>query len=214
MSDNLTALITRAQAQLLDDGTLFSTAALTAAFRSALTRFNESAPIWAASLVDVVDGQRVYELAAVDFSGLLDVVGVWENDADGDEDEPLAFDWYFEDNRPFVRLRDSLSSGSLLVRFSLPHTVNGLASETTSTLTADQDQVLIDGACADAIKARFLARVEKVNVSSQVLEGYRSAAASYEQAFTLGLRRYARRPAGVSQPSTARWADAWEGWAQ
>ena len=214
MSDNLTALITRAQAQLLDDGTLFSTAALTAAFRSALARFNQSAPIWAASLVDVVSEQRVYELAAVDFSGLLDVVGVWESDDDGDEDEPLAFDWYFEDNRPFVRLRESLSSGSLLVRFSLPHTVNGLASKTTSTLTADQDQVLIDGACADAIKARLTARVEANNLSRTVVRDYQIAASAFEQAFLLGLTRYARRPAGKSKPPTARWADEWEGWAQ
>ena len=214
MSDNLTALITRAQAQLLDDGTLFSTAALTAAFRSALTRFNESAPIWAASLVDVVDGQYVYELADVDFSGLLDVVGVWENDADGDEDEPLAFDWYFEDNRPFVRLRESLSSGSLLVRFSLPHTVNGLAGKTTSTLTADQEQVLIDGACADVLRSRIVSRVEANNLSKTIAQDYQMAIAGFERAFLLGLARYARRPAGVSQPSTARWADAWEGWSQ
>jgi len=214
MSDNLTALITRAQAQLLDDGTLFSTAALTAAFRSALTRFNESAPIWAASLVDVVDGQHVYELAAVDFSGLLDVVGVWENDDDGDEDEPLAFDWYFEDNRPFVRLRDPLSSGSLLVRFSLPHTVNGLASKTTSTLTVDQEQVLIDGACADVLRSRMVSRVETNNLSKTIAQDYQTAIAGFERAFLLGLTRYARRPAGTSKPSTARWADAWEGWDQ
>ncbi len=212
MSDNLTALITRAQAQLLDNGTLFSTAAMTAAFRSALARFNQSAPIWAASLVDAVEDQHVYELAAVDFSGLLDVVGVWENDADGDEDEPLAFDWYFEDNRPFVRLREALSSGSLLVRFSLPHTVNGLAAASTSTLTADQDQVLIDGACAEALRARLLSRAEKVNPSDDTLESYTFAAAAFERAFGLGLARYARRAPGVGEPSTAHWADEWEGW--
>jgi len=205
MSDNLTALITRAQGQLLDDGTLFSTAALTVAFRSALARFNQVAPYFKTGMVLVVAGQYVYDLSAL--TGLLDFFGVWNED-----EEQLTGDFFWEDGMPRMRLREPLSSGALLVRFSLPHTVNGLAGETTSTLTTDQEQVLIDGACADAIKARFLARVEKVNVSAQVLEGYRSAAASYDQAFALGLRRYARRPAGVGAPSTARWADAWEGW--
>lgn len=207
MSDNLTALITRAQGQLLDDGTLFSTAALTAAFRSALSRFNQSAPYFKTGTVSVVANQYVYDLSAL--TGLLDFFGVWDED-----ESPLAADFYWDNGTAWVRLREPLSSGVLTVGYSIAHTVNGLASETTSTLTADQDQVLIDGSCAEAIKARFLARVEKVNVSAQVLNGYKAAGASYEQAFLLGLTRYVRRPAGKSKPSTARWADEWEGWAQ
>lgn len=205
MSDNLTALITRVQGQLLDDGTLFSTAALTAAFRSALTRFNQVAPYFKTGTVSVVAGQYVYDLSAL--TGLLDFFGVWNED-----EEQLTVDFFWEDGGPRMRLREPLTSGTLTVRYSIAHTVGGLDGVVTSTLAADQDQVLVDGTCAEAIKARFLTRVEKVNVSAQVLEGYRSAAASYDQAFALGLRRYARRPAGVGAPSMARWADEWEGW--
>jgi len=45
MSETLTSLVTRIQAQLLDDGTLFTTATITAGIRQALAEFNRRAPI-------------------------------------------------------------------------------------------------------------------------------------------------------------------------
>lgn len=208
MSDNLTALITRAQAQLLDDGTLFSTTAMTAAFRSALARFNETAPYFKTGVLAVVAGRNVYSLASLTgLLGFLDFVGVWDA-----KETPLACDFYREDGTFFFRLREALASGTLTVRYTIPHTVNGLAAASTSTLTADQDQVLIDGACAEALRARLLSRAEKVNPSDDTLESYTFAAAAFERAFGLGLARYARRVPGVGEPSTAHWADEWEGW--
>lgn len=78
MSDTLAQLITRIQAQLIDDGTLFSTATCTAAVRQTLLRFNVAAPVQAGTLVDVVKDQRDYQLAEADFAGLLDLLDVLE----------------------------------------------------------------------------------------------------------------------------------------
>ncbi len=62
MSSTLTALIAKLQAQLLDNGTLFTTPTATVAFREALRKFNIAAPIHAATLIDVVQGQKEYAL--------------------------------------------------------------------------------------------------------------------------------------------------------
>ena len=60
MSDTLTQLIAKIQAQLLDDGTRFTTATCTAALRAALKDFNLAAPVHAGTLIDVVADQYEY----------------------------------------------------------------------------------------------------------------------------------------------------------
>src|SRR5512140_3787327 len=137
MTASLTTLTSRIRAQLIDDGTLFTTATCTAAVREALHRFNQAAPVHAATLVDVVSGQKEYELDQADFSGLLDVLDVLEYDELAEDDRSVTFGHYFEDNVPWIRLTVPLSSGHLLVRYTIPHTVNGLDGSVESTLAPD-----------------------------------------------------------------------------
>lgn len=208
MAATLSTLITRVQAQLLDDGTLFSTATITAAARRALAHFNRIAPVFGAELVAVVDDQFTYELAGGSFpSVVLDVLDVLLNDDDGEEDDPLDFDRIFEDNRVYIRLRTPESSGNLLVRYTQPHTVSGLDSETESTLTTDQDQTLTDGICAYAIGVRLMLPIESVNLNlmKDIQASYQAARDHYMQAFLLGLSRYANRSIPVSEPRKTSW---------
>ena len=146
MTASLTTLIARAQALLLDSGTVFSTATLTAAFRDALTRWNAVAPLGAAALVDATSDQLEYELATGD--NPIALYGIWLSDPDGgDRDEPLKVHIYTEDNRLFFRLAEARTTGeTMLARYAVPHTINGLDSETESTLTAEQDEILTNGA--------------------------------------------------------------------
>jgi hypothetical protein len=212
MSSTLTVLIAKLQAQLLDNGTLFSTATATVAFREALRKFNVSAPIHAATIIDVVQGQKEYALNDPTITTLLDIQGVWLKDATYEEDKLLDHDFYFEDNAPFIRLRQAQASGQLIVRYSIPHTIAGLDSSSDGILTADQEQVLIDGACYEAINTRRTSLVEGYNLSPHVVEQYENAAASYQQAFQLGLLRYAARRRPVGAPDDHAWNDEWHGW--
>jgi len=207
MSDNLTALISRVQIQLLDDGTLFSTATVTAAIRSALGEWNAVAPVILADLIAVVDTQLTYELTGGDFTNVLDILDVLKNDDDGELDIPLDYDDFFEDNRPWIRLRQSESSGDLLIRFTQPHAINGLDAKVESTMTADQDQVLVDGACAHAIEIRLMKPIESINLNqaSGITTAYERASVRYFAVFHAGMGRYASRKPPVSEKRATNW---------
>ncbi len=211
MADNLSALIARAQALLLDTGSLFSTATCTAAARQALQEWNQRAPVQAGTLLEAVPGQKEYALNAADFTGLLSVLGVWRQGED-EIDMPLAFDAYFEDNAPFIRLREAQPAGMLIVRYSLPHTLAGLDGAVESTLSPDQEQVLVEGIAAAAILIRLSARVETINLAPEVVQNYDAIRNHYRGLFETGLAMYAARRPAVGEPDLRRWNDPWHGW--
>lgn len=162
MTKTLTQIISTVQALLLDDGTRFTTATVTAAARAALKEFNQRAPIFAGTLVDVVSGQKEYVLNASDFTNLIDVISVLKQGTDShlEDNNELNHDVYFEDAAPVIRLREAQSSGYLIVRYTIPYTVSGLDSETESTLPAFFDDILIDGACYWSCIIRASGRIE------------------------------------------------------
>lgn len=205
MAKTLTELIANLQAQLIDDGTRFTTATCTAALRACLKDVNLRAPINAATRIDAVSNQKEYELTDEDSRSLsiLDILK-WD-DQYAENHTPLSYDAYYEDDRLFFRLRDSLSSGEILARYTLPHTISGLDSETDSTPSAILDQIIVDGACAYALEYRSAARVETINLQQKVSETYK-AINSFRTAFELGLTAYLRdRRSPVSQPRTDSW---------
>lgn len=206
MTASLTTLISRVQALLLDGGTNYTTATVTAALRQALKEYNQAAPIHAATLVEVVSGQYEYELEDPDFTGLLNVMGVWlEDPAGGEQDVELKYEWYFEDNRPFIRLVEAQTTGYLLVRYTLPNTMNGLDSGTESTTPDYYDQVLTDGGAYYAICIRSVGRVESINLSKDVPRNLRETAARYLLAFNTG-----KAEAGMRKGPPARQDRTWD----
>jgi hypothetical protein len=179
-----------------------------------LQQFNQGAPIHAAQLVTVVADQLEYELTAADFPGLLDILDVLEYDETDEADRSVNFIKYFEDNRHWIRLNTPAATDQILVRYTQPHTVNGLDSETESTMTADQDQVLVDGSCAAAIYIRAASRTETINLAPDVVKMYQLSAGRYAAAFAAGLLRYKARPMASSEPDTRAWNDAYHTWEQ
>lgn len=214
MTKTLTQLITNVQALLLDDGTRFTTATCTAAVRSALKDFNQRAPVYAGELVDVVSGQKEYALNTSAFENLIAVNAVLKQGTDEhlENNIDLAFDDYFEDAAPFIRLRTAQTSGYLIVRYSIPYTVSGLDSATESTMPAFYDDILIDGACYWACVIRSIGRVETINLNQGVTENLAETKEFYRQAFGYGLALASRRKAPVSEPNTMAWNDEWHGW--
>jgi hypothetical protein len=209
MAKSLTTLIADAQAMLLDDGTRFTTATVTAAIRNALKDFNRAAPIFAGELVDVVSGQKEYALNSSAFDNLIDIHSVLKQgtDANLENNIELTFDGYFEDAAPFIRLRSAQSSGYLIVRYTIPYTVSGLDSEVASTLPAYWDNTLLDGACYYSCLIRSVGRVETINLNQGVPNELQQALSFYRQAFQLGLAMASRRKPPVSEPNGFAWND-------
>jgi hypothetical protein len=212
MSSTLTVLIAKLQAQLLDSGALFTTPTCTVAFREALRKWNMAAPVHSATLIDIVADAKEYVLNDPTIVNLLDIESAWLKAASGEDDTRLNYDFYFEDNAPVIRLRDALQSGTLIVRYTSPHYIVGLDNAATGILTADQEQVLIDGACVEAINIRLTSTIEGFNLSDHVVEEYKRAAGLYVLAFAAGLQRYARQRSAVGAKSTCAWNDEWHEW--
>ena len=213
MTKTLTQIISTVQALLLDDGTRFTTATITAACRSALRDFNMAAPIFAGELVDIVAEQKEYALNSSAFDNLIDVQDVLKQGTDTflDDNTSLPFDFYFEDNAPFIRLRSAQASGFLIVRYTIPNTISGLDSEVTSTIPAYWDNTLIDGTCYYSCLIRSAGRIETINLNQNVPDTLQQTLLYYRGAFQMGLAQASRTHAPVSNPSTAAWNDRWFG---
>jgi hypothetical protein len=216
MSDSLTTLVSKLQALLMDDGTLFTTGTCTAALRHALSRVNLQIPVLAGTLVDVVADQYEYELTtALAGATPLTITDVLLSDPAGAEyDTSLPFDSFIEDERWFIRLRTPQAAGEqLIVRYTLAHTVNGLDSATESTLNAQADVILLDAAGAQACAMAAAGKAEANNLDPATSANYLKAAARFDSAFILGIGAIkARRRVQRSVPRSRTWEDPWHGW--
>lgn len=206
MTASLTTIISKVQALLLDDGTRYTTATVTAAVRQALKEYNDAAPVLAGTLVTVVADQKEYELYGGDFATIRQVTGVWLNDADGEDDIELEHITYAEDNRVYIRLTEAQTSGDLLVRYTQGNTINGLDSETMSTIQDRFDQVIVDGGAFYSISIRSTGRVETINLNKDVPDNLREAAARLLGAFEIGKRL----ASDAARPRPARLDTTWD----
>jgi hypothetical protein len=205
MSDTLAQLITKLQALLLGDSTTFSIDTCTAAIRQALLKLNLAIPQRATETQATASELYEYEL---EDSTALQVLDVLREGLDtyADINISLAFDVYFVDDRPFIRLRVPQSDGqTLIIQYLKPYEINGLDGSTDSTLPPFYDAVLLDGAAWQACLVRAAGRIETINMNQDVSDKFQKMAEQFCQAFESGLASLARRPAPRSEPSTIAW---------
>lgn len=216
MADSLTTLISKTQGALGDDGTIFTTAICTAAAREALKTFNAHLPVNAGTLIDGITNQLEYELSDEDDRAMY-ITDILRQDPNLlEKDKPVTFDQYSEDERIFFRLRKAVTSTDILiVRYAIPHTINGLDSETESTLPAWQDPTLIIGIAAEAARIRGRSRTETINLSKDQSDNYLQQAAEMKREFIADLIAMSRqKKAPVGEPDTRAWNDSYHSWGQ
>lgn len=206
MADTLTQLIAKVQAQLQDDGTLFTTTTITAATRQALNDLNQAAPLHAAITLTAIADQLVYELndydaAATGMTNLL-------LEGDNEFDTPLIYDAYVEDARWFFRLRaPQPATETLIAQYIKPHTVSGLDGSSDSTLPDDLNIALINGACYYSALARAAKGIEANNVEPQVAAHWLKLADLWQRIFSASLSSARRQPTARGEPSRSGWND-------
>jgi hypothetical protein len=211
MTDTLTQLVTKLQALLLGDSTTFTTATCTAAIRQAFKQLNFAVPSHAADLLDAVSEQYEYELPDLAAIQIVDVL-LQGTDTYNDYNVSLKFDQYFEDDRPFFRLRVPQATGRyLIVRYTKTYTINGLDSETVSTMPALYDTVLLDGAAWIACLVRAAGRIEAINMNQNVTANFEKMSLHFRQAFELGLINLGKRNSPSSEPIKHGLDDSWKG---
>ena len=208
MPDTLTQLIAKVQAQLLDNGTLFTTPTITAAMRQALADLNKAVPQNAAITVAGIADQLEYEVTDQDpaATGVLDVLLQGSNDLD----TSLPFYAYNEDSRVFFRLRSSLTAAqTMVVRYILPHTIFGLDAATDSTLPDPLNVAILNGACYYSCLIRSIATIETNNVQPAVARSWADAASIWKLVFDTSLAIARRQPTPRGEPRTQAWNDSW-----
>jgi len=106
-----------------------------------------------------------------------------------------------------------------VVRFwyTLPHTLNGLDTETATTHHADDDTLLVTGAAALAALSRSIGKTETANVDGWVPKKLRLWGEARLAEFEAGLAKLASREAaqhsGIAPgPSLDRWDGEETGW--
>jgi hypothetical protein len=208
MPDTLTQLIAKVQAQLLDGGTLFTTATCTAAIRQALAHINRHAPQQQAVTITTVAAQREYELSDEDAAATLitDVLLQGSND----DRTSLHYFAYVEDGRWFFRLASPLAAGRTLdILYTRPHTITGLDGAGDSTLTDELNVAAIDGACYYACLIRAAFTVEANNVEEKAAQNWMELAAHWQEAFDRDLSLARRQPTPVGDNAQAAWNDGY-----
>lgn len=192
MTDTLAQLIDRTQIMLLDaTGTRYTDATVTAAIRQALNIFNNAAPRFGGTLMDVIADQVIYELDEAEEEAEITAVLLSEANQN---DTPLDFTAYWQDNRLFFRLTEAQEAGEQLnVMYSCHNTVAGLDGAGDSTLRAADDQTLVSGAAYYALLIRAVGQAESINLNTDVPETLRETAAGFSMAFSDGLRKATKR---------------------
>lgn len=207
MSDSLTTLITKVQAALGDTAaTYFSTDIVTAAVRAALSEINEKAPRSNAESFASVANVKEYDLTAV-ISNALRVSNVLLNDDTAQDDQPIQFDTYTAAEHIWFRVRSKYTDETFICIYTAAHTVNGLDSETTSTLPAHHDPILVQGAAYHALLILGVSRGLANNLEKSATERYIKAAAPYRVNFDNGLKAMAEASSFKSEPDTFAWND-------
>ena len=205
MTDTLAQLITKLQALLIGTPTTITTATCTAGIRQALLKMNLEAPQHAAELIDAVSEQLEYEISDSSVISIVDVL-LQGTDTYNDYNTPLLFDPYFEDDRPFFRLRAPQADGSVLIaRYTIPYTINGLDGATASTLPALHDAILLDGAGWQTCLVLAAGHVETINMNVDVTANFEKMAEHFRWAFVAGLANIGRRPTPRAEQADFGW---------
>ncbi len=212
---DLTGVIARVRAALMDDGTIFTDAVVTEAVRAALDEYSEAAPQGMETVITLPGDGREVALDAL--TGLTSVTRVWwPYDSDGSESWPpnavTGFTLWWDDARPvlFLDARDGATPAAgdeLRLWYTRAHTVEGLAGASVTTVPEADLSLLVLGATGFALLARSYDQTETAATGAISTPNYAAAGFRLLRQFRLALnarRHDAARPAGPA------WGAGWD----
>ena len=170
MALTYTTLQTRVATALWDaSSALFTSTYIQDGIKSALDHYSKRRPLQAITTLTAVDAR---EQSTASITGLIDIVQVWSPyTAASPEDPPLI--------RPFQYWQDSKilyfeypyrpGAGDICrIFYQKLHTINGLNSETVTTIPLDDESPFVLGCAGYAVQYRARATTEEVVIDSQV----------------------------------------------
>ena len=207
-----TALRDRAEALLLDStNARFTTATLDEGFQQALVHFSRVVPHEVlANITLAADGREIDISSITEYVNILRVW--WDYDSSDPTHPPnwRSFEIWPGDILYINDANEPVTDDVVRVHYTAIHTLNGLNSETVTTLPNLYDTTLVQGAAAYAALIRAISRTEKLNIDGWTPRRLNDWGNTLLKQFTDALKAIARqraaRASGVIQaPALDRW---------
>jgi hypothetical protein len=151
---------------LLDDAALarYTNVQVDAALRQALAAYQNARPL---VRTYSVDGTGDYQITMPDGFDAIAVTEVYLDNSD-DPPTPLTFYAFLRDEQWIVQTTGYLVSAteSLLVTYTLPHTIDDLDSAAGTTIPPEDEQAVQIGAAGYAALSRAVSRAEAINLNA------------------------------------------------
>jgi len=209
MPYSLTEMLDEIEKQLNDTTNLiWSTTLLTRAVRAALQEINRYYPRRTKNKIDCTAKTREYSLTS--FTNLLALVDVWYPYDSADPYPVQRPDWsMIDDDTLYLDVKDDpLATEDIRIFYLASHTINGLDSETSSTLSKILEELVIEGACAHACAIKAADVIGEINVDTSTPVHWREEADRRWRTWYNRIWRLRRDP---SNARAGPWpVDKWE----
>lgn len=221
MPATLTTLRDRVELMIGDvSNVTFSTTAIEEGIRQALHRYSKKRPLQAITTLTLAATGR--EVSVSSISGLLGVSEVWLPYTAASPEQPpniRAFELWFDQQVLYFPYGDNggyePTSGEVArIFYSKLQTINGLDSETTTTIPLDDETMLAKGAAAYTVLPRARSATEtvmlaeQVPISAQLMAWARMMLDEFESALDSTVGREQGVP-WVEMPPLDRWDRTW-----
>jgi hypothetical protein len=218
-SATLTTLRDRVEAMLQDSSNAtWSTDDVDEAIRQALHRYQQVAPRETIGTVTLSSAGREIDISSL--TGYLEIRRVWWDYDSSDPDYPpnwRDFELWPGDLLYINDTAEPASGDKVRVWYTLPHTLNGLDSETATTFPADHESVLTVGAAGFAALFRAQEVTETVTADGWAPRNLREWGLLMMGRFDAELAHIARRRAAdaaglAKMDALDRWDAEGAGW--
>jgi len=219
MPTTLATLRDRVEATLQDaTNATWSTDDIDEGIRQALQQYTLTNPHRAIGTIALSADGREIDISSL--TGLINVERVWWDYDSTDPRHPPRWRNFeiWPGSLLYVNDTDEPQNGDTVrVWYTLPHTLNGLDSETTTTLPPADDSLVVTGAAANAALFRSAEISEVFTVDGWSPKRLREWGLLKMEDFEDGLRALARREAsrasGIAEgPDLDRWEAEGVGW--
>lgn len=194
MTTTLALLRDRVEQILADtSNAIWSTDDIDEGIRRALHDYSKMRPLQAIGTVTLSSATREIDASAL--TGILDVTRVWCDYTAADPEDPpnkRHFEWWPDSTTVYIPGGDEPQSGDVArIFYTKLQTLNGLDSETTTSLRVDDESLVAEGASGYAATSRAVDLAEQVTLDRLTAQQIRAWGMAQLQRFRAGLKRVA-----------------------
>jgi hypothetical protein len=192
MATTLALLRDRVEAILLDtSNNIWSTDAIDEGIRRALHEYSKVRPQVAIGTVTLTADAREIDVSSL--TDILDVTRVWCDYTAADPEDPpneRQFEWWPDQVKIYVLGGDEPQTGDVCrIWYTKLQTLNGLDSETSTSLRTDDETLIAEGASGFAATSRAVDLAEQVTLDRLTAQQIRAWGMAQLQRFRAGLKR-------------------------